>query len=471
MKAPRMPRLPRPWPKRTGRVGVALGFDRIYAVRLSWSGKISGPVWSRALEPFVAGETHWPSLAAALVELRGALGVDEARIDVALLPPLVEARRLELPRVSTSQLRRLLARDAERLFLGVCEPQVVGAMALARRGSPAPMLAAVASAALADAVCAAADVAGWRLDGIVPAHAAWPAALTRLLPRRMRSGDLGLIVACDDGFHILRIQGGVLSALRRAPTWLAESSELGAALRERLGTAGKDDMEARTLHVAVIGSPPLCGRFLEAVQEIGAKPVQLPVENASAEALAAAFAGAARGPLLAPDAWHANAGRRSRQFIIRRLAAAAMVCVGAIAVELWGVERELETVRAERRRLGPAVARALERREALEQAALEIETLHQLVAAQRRWSEELVALAEALPGDAYLRAITAEADSVTVHVVAPDGASVFKALATPAAVADARLLAPIRRVERQGGPPVQEVALRLRLASSQVGGP
>lgn len=466
--------------RQTARLGIAIGPGAVYAVRAGRRCTGGGRVWSRALDPppealgagqrpggdggHATGEAGWPSLARALGELRAELGLQGGRLDVALLSPLAEARRLELPRASAAHVRRLLAREAERLFLGARGPQVTGALPVARRGSPAPMLAAVAATPVVEAVLAAADAAGWRVDTIVPAHAAWLGGLACLGCLRLR--ELALVAACDDGLHIVRLRDGALVALRRLPAWSLGAPAFAAALRERLDPPAEHGVPASAFRVAILGPPMLRDRVLGVLAESGARPLPLPFEEASA--FAAAFAGAARGPSLTTEAWRAAARSRSRRVLLRRLTLAAGIVIVAAGTELWGIHRDLSAVREDRRRIAAAVSGALERREALEQAFAQVSAVGDLAGAGRRWSEELVALGQMLPGGAYLRGFAAEGDSITLYVVAGDGAAVFQALAAPAAVVDARLVAPIRRVERPGGSAAEEVALRLLLVSNRV---
>ena len=470
--------------KQTGRVAVAIGPDAVYAVRAGRRCTARGQVWSRALEPplpetaeggqhpgeaghHAANEVGWPSLARALGELRAELGLEGGRLDIALLPPLAEARRLELPRAAAAQVRRLLAREAERLFIGARGPQLTGALPVARGGSPTPMLAAAAATPVVQAVFSAAEAAGWHVDTIVPAHGAWLAGLASL--GCVRERELALVAACDDGLHILRLRDGALVALRRLPAWSLGAPAFGAALRERLDPPAEHGVSASAFRVAILGPPVLRERVLAVLAESGAQALPLPFDDASA--FAAAFAGVARGPCLTTDARRAAARSRSRRLLLRWLTLAAGVAATAAGTELWGIHRDLSAVRQERRRIAAAVSAALERREALEQAFAQAAAVANLASAGRRWSEELVALAEMLPGDAYLRGFVAEGDSITLYVVARDGAAVMKALAAPAAVVDARLVAPIRQMESPGGSTAEEVALRLVLVSNPVAVP
>src|SRR5688500_18101962 len=96
-------------------VGVALGTHRICAVvgRGTPTAESSHGVWSRPLRP--APEGHgWEDLGEGLAEMRQALAIRSGALHVALLPPLVQVRRLELPRLGEEELRRVLTRDAGR---------------------------------------------------------------------------------------------------------------------------------------------------------------------------------------------------------------------------------------------------------------------------------------------------------------------------------------------------------------------
>ena len=116
-------------PRRGQRVTIAISPGELTVVdsRL----RATDGVWRVPLEP--ASETNgWSALAVAFAELARmlggsvAVGAENGTLVVALLPPLTEVRRLELPPLRADELQRTLARDASRYFVQARGPQVVG---------------------------------------------------------------------------------------------------------------------------------------------------------------------------------------------------------------------------------------------------------------------------------------------------------------------------------------------------------
>ena len=93
------------------RIGIALGADRLMAA-------LPG---GRRLETAEIAD-----LKKVLEDLKQAAELPLARVTVALLPPLVELRRISLPRLQPDEHRRVIARDVGRYFMGAREPQIVG---------------------------------------------------------------------------------------------------------------------------------------------------------------------------------------------------------------------------------------------------------------------------------------------------------------------------------------------------------
>ena len=164
-------------------IGIALGPDRLVAVLPDGRHHETADV---------------SDLGRAILELKEQAGLAQARASVALLPPLVDVRRVSLPpRLRDAERRRVLARDAARYFLGARGPQV-----LATGGN----LAAAAPAALVEALEAAVAAAGWTLGVVVPAHVAWAAGT---------ASDGWVIAPLPDATELLRGEGGRLVERRR----------------------------------------------------------------------------------------------------------------------------------------------------------------------------------------------------------------------------------------------------------------
>ena len=134
-------------------IGVALGPDRLVAM-------LPG---GRQLDSTDVADPR-----RTFAELRSASGLASARVSIALIPPLVDLRRVTLPPLRVEERRRVLERDAARYFVGARDAQVV-----ASEGS----LAAAAPARLIEELEGAVAECGWTLSTIVPAHVAWAARL------------------------------------------------------------------------------------------------------------------------------------------------------------------------------------------------------------------------------------------------------------------------------------------------------
>src|SRR5204863_74448 len=117
----------------------------------------------------------------AFGELKTTTALSRASVTVALVPPLVELRRLSLPRLRDEERRRVLTRDAARYFVGAQEPQVIGTEVLPAAG--APVLAAAASLVLA------AGIDFWGLGRQLAAVRARRAGLAPQVAVAMRARD------------------------------------------------------------------------------------------------------------------------------------------------------------------------------------------------------------------------------------------------------------------------------------------
>lgn len=376
----------------------------------------------------------------SLLRLRDELGVARARVAVALLPPLVEVRRLTLPRLRGAELARVLTRDVARYFLDGHRAGVAAGDVLARGGSPVPVLAACALRGEAEAVAAAVRSAGWSLETIVPAHAAWLADVRATW--RERAGCSAVVVAGGATIEVLLLDDGVVTAVRRFP-----SVEDGLApLAEAVATTSGG--------VAVIGSEPVRAFLAE---RLAGREVRGAVEDALTVAATGALR--ARGPELLSEAVLGER-RRGERRLAARLAAAAVLCLaGAGALEFLGTQRELDAVAARRAEIRAAVAAAMARREAAGDADQALATIADLEATSPRWSHVLADLADHLPRDAYVLAVRGAGDSVALEGVARQAATVFQAVQQMPGVAGVRAQAPVRQGIAEDGSVLERFVL------------
>ncbi len=391
-------------------VGIALAPDRIATT-----------AWSRPLAPRPAGEGEWDDLRVALGELRERLGAAVPRAAIALLPPLAHARVLELPLLRREEYARIIGRDAARYFPTGRTPHVAGGEPLGR-GSPAPVLAAVAASDLVEAIVRAVVAAGWELDSLVPAECAW-------LPGRGRGRGrerATLIIPLGAVVEVLRVQDGAPVAVRRVPAAAASAPDLVAELSR----------EGET--VRVLDDP---------------------------QRAAAAGAVRARDPELVPERVAAERRRGARRLTLRLAAAALGLLVVAAALDLWGASRQLAAVAGRRAALRADVAVVLTRQDTLESLTARHAALARLDAGATRWSEVLADFSDYLPRDAHFVVFRGRADSVGLEGIAQHAAGVFAALRRAGRVAGVRADAPIRQEPaRPGAPPVERFAVAARLA-------
>lgn len=423
--------------KRTnGRVGACLS--------PGWLVSGDGPSpWSRE----VADPADPAVLEDALRALRQHAG--GGVLHLALMPPLVDLRRIELPRLRPDEVLAVLRRDARRYFPAGRGPQAV---AVEMRGpAGAGRVAALAAAApecLVDALWEAARRAGWTRVRVVPAHGAWTAA-ARLWPAALRN-DGTLVLAAGGRVEALVLWRGRLAGVRRFPL----SAELEDLETDRpVGLAGPTPWQ-------VEAASALADRGAHVVQP---KPGSVLPEGA--EWLAAEWAHGAELELTPPRVVAGGMGRARRVATILAACAAALL-IGAFLIDQWGARRELAALRAARAQIAASAAQADSVRRAAEILALRNATLSALEASAPAWPVVMASIAESLPSDAYLTAFRAEADSLVLQGEARRAGTALEALRGTAGLAGVRMSGPVRREHRPGTPAVERFVISARLGGS-----
>lgn len=428
------------------RVGVALEPGAVTAVLREGAGRHR--VWTRALD-LGAGADRAAALEAAFAALRDETGAGGA-LDVAILPPLAEVKRIEFPRLADDELRAVVRRDVRRHFLGAREPQAV---ALERLGAPAPgrvaVLAAAAPESLVEAVHAAAAASGWTLGSVVPAQAAWTAAGAALWPSAV-TGDGRLLLPVNAHVESLECWKGRLVGVRRFPAapeaWEVDGD--GPA-----GLAGPHEWRVAAASV------------LEAAGTSAVEPRRDPGLADSPAALAAAYAGGGALRLL-PERLVSVVDIRARRVAVGIGIAAAVLLLVAGVLESWGARRELAQVQARRAELRPSVTEVDSARRTLEGLSTRFATLAALEAGAPAWPVVIAGIAEHLPRDAFLTAFRAEGDSIVMEGQAPRASRVFDALRTVPGLTGLRVAAPVRRDFPEGSAAVERFVLSARLGAS-----
>jgi hypothetical protein len=446
-------------------IGVAIGPDRITAMRLGHSAPPSAEhePWSRPLDPGVLPQ----SLGEALPELQAALGLRQARLWVVLLPPLVELKRLELPRLSRDELERVIARDANRYFLTGTKGQAVVAVSLppTRARGMTPMLAALAQIPLLEQLADQVAGLGWSLERITPACTAWAALAGRT---RGRATGIWIAVALSDSLELLHVEDGRIAAVRRLPLRLGPrqlGAEVAASVRAAATAAAGADEPGELL---VLAPTEIRDELTRSFTACGLRTTDSgPQATARDPDLVAALHARGTDPLdlVPPTAAEAHRRRAVRLTRIAAGAAAALL-VMAGGLEWWGVRRELDQVIARRHSIHAQVTQAMSVRSSIEDLDHRVAALQSAESRRPTWSATMGTLASTLPPDAHLIAWRADADTLRVEGLADRAAGVFEGLARMTGVAGVRADAPVRQETRDSAPPLEHFLLSARLAST-----
>jgi general secretion pathway protein K len=425
------------------RAGVALSTTELYAADLG-ARSPGGRSMRIPLDPPSAEGGSWPSLTSALAELARSLGAGDGggTLLVSLMPPLTELRRLELPPLGDDDLRRVLSRNASKYFVNARSPQLVGTVRGVRgpRGAPAAVVAAAAPARLVTAIQASARAAGWSVAGVGPAESAWASAATAFWPAHAR-GTAHLLVAHDDRADLLELEDGKLAGVRRFRAGAADAQLIAQAVAGARG--------GRAASLGAIGSGDMGRELARALTARGVAIASASSAHAdlagSVQRVAAQYAAAENGPVFRGDelvAARRAEARRATMFVAA--AAVSIVCLAA-ALELWGVNRELRVVRAERERLRPRLATTLVGRTTVAQAYQHLSTLASFERGSPQLTAVITAITAQLPGDAYLTGLRARGDSLVIEGLADRAARVFDAIERTPGLTSVRAAAPVRR--------------------------
>ena len=149
--------------------------------------------------------------------------------------------------------------------------------------------------------------------------------------------------------------------------------------------------------------------------------------------------------MLQSDLERAAVSRVTRRRAVIRFTVAAAIIIVAAGLELFGVEQQRARVAFERRRISAEVAQSIATRESIAVLTDRLAALRSSDAKSPRWAELIAALADDLPSDAYLVALTAEGDSLHLEGAATRAAPVFDAMNAMSSVRNVRPEGPLRQ--------------------------
>jgi hypothetical protein len=421
-------------------VGVALSATELCVVRRAASGA-RGELWRAPLHPLNGDGSGWPAL-------------------TALMPPLTEIRRLDLPPMGDGELRQLLSRNAARYFVGARAAQLVGTtMAPQRQSGPVGgVIAAAVPLRLVAALHIAAREAGWTVDTVSPAEGAWCAAASTLWPATSRHAA-HLLVCGEDRTELLQIDQGRLAGLRRFRAGAADA----ALITDAIGpapAAPKTQLPARVVAVGASGPRKELARALTAAGlTVASAPAEWAERADHADLLAAEFAGPNAAPLLRSEATLASRRAHASRVIMQMAAASALLLLLAGAFTLWGAKRQLRAVQAERAAIKPLISATLVGRTSVETA---FRQLSSLAAAQRsavQWSAIVAGVSEHLDDQAYLTSMRGRDDSLLVEGIAVRASKAFDSFASTPGLSGVHAAAPVRRESPQGAAAVERFTI------------
>ena len=440
-------------------LGVALSATELCVVARAGPGRRSG-VWRVPLQPLNGDGTGWPALSAALIELARTLGASGGSLDVALMPPLTEIRRLDLPPMGDHELRMLLSRNASRYFVSARSAQLVGTTMAPQRksGQQGSVMAAAVPQRLVAAIHAAALDAGWTVEAVSPAEGAWCAAAGALWPSLSRH-TAHLLVCDEDRTELLQLEQGRLAGVRRFRGGAADAALVAEAIGPA-DTAQKSPGFARVIAVGAVAQRKDLTRALSSAGlTVGSPPGEWADRAEHADLLAAEFAGPHAAPLLRSEATLATRREQARRMITRMAGASAALLLLAALFTLWGAKRQLRAIQEDRAAIRPLISATLVGRTSVETA---FRQLAALAAAQRtapRWSNVLATLSVRLDEHSYITSLRARDDSVVVDGIAVSAARAFDSMYQMPGLVNVRAAAPVRRESPQGGPALERFTI------------
>lgn len=430
-------------PSASHHFGIALSATALCAT--DGVGRSSTGVRRLPLDPPAADALTWPSLTKALTQLQSDLNGE--RISIALMPPLAEVRSVDLPPLRDDESEAVLMRAAARYFVTARQPQLVGVVRGRRggrggsaRGGSQTVVAAAAPARLVAAIRAAARDAGLAIAGIGPAESAWGAAAVSSWPA-FAKGPALVVVSHPDRTDLLRLDDGRLAAVRRFQAGAADAALIADAAR---------NTGSSPLRLAAFGPREQRQELTRDLSSRGIATV-IPDERAGdggssdPDVLAARYAAPREGPVFRSDDLRAASRAEAWRATALVAAAAVALLVGGAAVRLWGLNRQLDAVRAQRARLAPRLSATLMGRTSVEAVYRSLAGLNALERSAPTWANTIADLTDALPDAAYLTAFRTRGDSLVVEGLAEQASDVFNAMEKMPSLANVRAGAPVRR--------------------------
>lgn len=439
-------------------VGVAISRTEIvaYDTRLKSGGSSS---WRMPLEAPAADQPSWISLATALRSLATLTREAKGHLAVALMPSIAEVRRVEVPPLSDDEVEAVLSRNASRYFIGAQGAQLVGVVAR-NKSDTAGAVAGAAPAWIIRLITAAARDAGWTLELIAPAEAAWTAAIPKAWPAAS-AGNTQLLVHQGDLTHALSVSNGTLDNLRKFRSAVADAAVFleSASTTSRLLAAGEPNV--RKAWNSALGARALTVSL----------PTNASTDIASdAALLAAAYIVDVRTLLFRTEEMRIADRKRRNRVAYSLFAAAAVLLLAAAGLQMVDVNRELASVQGQRAALTPQLATTLLGRASVETVSGQLAMLASTERESPQWSAIIADITRNLPDEAYLTAFRGWSDSVRFDGLAERASIVYPALADAKSFSGIKSAAAVRLEPQVDGSTLEKFTLvgKLKPASPAI---
>lgn len=437
-------------------LGVALSLTEIvaYDTRLKSAGSAA---WRAQLDTPSSENATWPSLTTALRNLAQLSRESSGTLAMAVLSPAAEVRRVDVPPLSDDETESALSRNAARYFVSARGTQLVSVLSTgAKRTVGEGIVAATLPVWFARLVSAAAREAGWKVEQLVPAEAAWTAAIASTCPSSTRQVAFAL-AHHHDRTDLLHIKHGMLQNVRRlrsatadAPVMLEVVPASSTVLAFGNATVRKEwinALSARSINVSL--------------------PTSLPGDVASDSALvAAAFASKANVLAFRTDEMRQRDIRRRTRLMYTLFGATAVLVAASAVLTFWDVQRELTAVQAQRLALKPQLATTVVGRTSVETVSAQLQMLAEAERSSAHWSQVIADLTEHLPDDAYLTGLRGRSDTVTFDGLALRASTVFPALERATSFVGLKAAASVRQEAATDGDRLERFTLAAKLRTN-----
>jgi hypothetical protein len=438
--------------KRNETARVALSPSEMVAVR----GGLSEIV--RIQLPGVLDLESWDaSIRAGLKTVSESLRHKSGKLEVVLLPPLVELKMARLPRLSATERRDVLSREAEKYFAPGGQSIVVGAI---RTNDPAieggfrQYAIFAVSDRIVDVVARAANEAGLTLESISPSPLCLAAStIDRVGPSR------ATILACaySDRLELTAVSSGTVVAIRRLSRE-CDTETIRDTIARMIAERRAQDERPEILVVGNSAHP------LHSISEAEGSPIDsLRDLMYRADAGSACMVQRTLGrsvDLLPPEI--SSKRRRARWTRAAQNFAAALLLISvAFGSRVFLACRALQQERAVRAQLASRVAAALPVQDTLRLLQREWILITDGDPKSRNRTQILATLSRALPADAVLRSVRMRGDSVFLVGISGSAEQVLAALRGVPGFSDSRFTAPVEQTATTDDAVTESFAIRI----------